>query len=44
MDRLETVAWIVAGWIALSVVLIVAWSRFMDHMAGKERELARVWC
>jgi hypothetical protein len=42
MDWLEIAASIVAGWIALSLLLVVAWSRFMDHLARKEHELARV--
>jgi hypothetical protein len=40
MNWLETVASIVVGWTALSVVLLVTWSRFMEHLRRKERALA----
>jgi len=39
MDWLKTVAEILVGWTALSVMLLVAWSRFMDHLRRKEAEL-----
>jgi len=39
---LETAAGVAVGWTALSLALVTAWSRFMDHVARKERDLARV--
>jgi hypothetical protein len=42
MHWLEIAAAIVAGWTVLSLALVVAWSRFMGHVARKERELAHV--
>lgn len=39
MDWLKTVAEILVGWTALSVILLVAWNRFMDHLRRKEAEL-----
>jgi hypothetical protein len=41
MDWLETVAGVAVGWTALSVALVVAWSRFMNHVARKELYLTR---
>jgi hypothetical protein len=42
MDWLETAASIAVGWTALSVAFVVAWSRFMGHVARKEHDLTRV--
>jgi hypothetical protein len=36
----EIAASIVAGWITLSVLFVVAWARFMNHVARKEWEIA----
>jgi len=40
MDWLKTVAEILVGWTALSLMLLAAWSRFMDHLRDKEAEIA----
>ena len=40
MDQVIHVAvTILFGWIALSLVLVFAWSRFMTHVRRKELEL-----
>jgi hypothetical protein len=41
VNWLEIAATIVVGWITLSAVFVVAWARLMNHVACKERELAR---
>ena len=41
MDWLKTAAEILVGWTALSLMLLVAWSRFMGHLRRKEAELAQ---
>jgi hypothetical protein len=38
MDLLVHIA---VGWIALSVMLVVAWTRFMEHLRCKEHALAK---
>jgi hypothetical protein len=39
MDWLKTAAEILVGWTALSVMFVVAWSRFMAQLRRKEAEL-----
>jgi len=42
MDWLEIAVGMAVGWTALSVAFVVAWSRFMNHVARKDRDLARI--
>ena len=41
MEWLEILLKVLIGWSAISVVFVLAWSRFMGHLHRMDRQVAR---